>query len=333
MKHNEGHYDICSLETFRWSLFTFGDICFRLHVCAHSGLSILLYSPKVSYTLLVDSVPWLSNVEKSWRLSGKALLAFPPSSFVGALRNELTSLTFSVVSEICDVIKAKVAFDSSYVQQSGGTNAIDVGIVQSWACAVKELPHPIVDPTRLDVHYSPFRGSQDSPSTGFPFQTPYGSTKKFAFGNPIPQFNLFPTSTSAFMPSQYSVLGQISASTSQNVRTSNSEQSGAFNSIQPFFNAPVPSQYVQAAQSSAPPQSGGQYTPVSSQYVQAAQSSAPPQSGGYHSHHFVNSMPISQSQNPFLPINIHAPVKVLRPWQAGYKRIRMADIIAASKAE
>ena len=78
-------------------------------------LPLRSYTARNCYSFLVNRIPWMTQVENSWRLTGETLLSFPPASFAENLRLELSGLPFSVVQEIFEIVKAKIISDSSIV--------------------------------------------------------------------------------------------------------------------------------------------------------------------------------------------------------------------------
>ncbi len=76
-------------------------------------LPLRSYTARNCYSFLHHRIPWMTNVESSWRLTGFTFLSFPPSAFVDNLRLELSAFPFSVVCEIFDVIKNKIIADAA----------------------------------------------------------------------------------------------------------------------------------------------------------------------------------------------------------------------------
>ena len=75
-------------------------------------LPLRLFSAENAFAFLVNKIPWMTNVEASFRLTGAMLLCFDPEFFISNLSLELSAFPFSVCSEIWDVIKEKIAFDA-----------------------------------------------------------------------------------------------------------------------------------------------------------------------------------------------------------------------------
>lgn len=324
------------------------------------------YTAKNCYSFLVDRIPWMSNVEFSWRLSGETLLTFPPSVFVDNLRLELNILPYSVVCEIFDVIKEKVLADAAIPVSDGAEPVVNPQLASLWASA----PRASFPAVRLDSILSP--GNAAPPQT--PFTLPpvpfgfsgYHPSKKFAFGAPpVPLFQAQATSQHSLpafpppsqhgmqvqpaqMPSQYGTAAATSQMLSQN-NVSGAVSSVAFNSP-PHTNGQQSSQNDRQALGQSALSAGIPPPPLASQHVQQLSSQHDQQLPSQHvqNPNFVSN-PSHIPSNPFSFINLQSPAKVLKPWEVaaiqrvalpqdsglpvGYKRISMAATIAAAKAE
>ena len=326
------------------------------------------YSARNCYTFLLDRIPWLSNVETSWRLSGQTLLSFAPSVFTSNLRLELNTLPFSVVCEIFDVIKEKVIADAAIQVAEGEEPAVNPQVASQWVSAPKSS-FPAV---RLDALMSP---SDNFVQPQTPLTMPnysavvpgYQPSKKFAFGVPqIPfqsqaqvssQYSLsaFPNSQPsqhgypmqpAAMPSQHGTAAAPPLTLPQSDVTG-AVSSGAFNSP-PHTNIQQSSQHDrQVPGSNAFISAGIPPPPLSSQHATQLPSQHVQQLSSQHvqlPNSFSNQS--NSSVNPFSFVNFQAQAKVLKPWEVaalqraprpqdtglppGSKRISMAATIAAA---
>jgi len=318
-------------------------------------LPFRLFSPKNAYNYLLESIPWMTNVESSWRLSGATLLSFEPSAFINNLRVELSSFPFSVCSEIWDIVKEKVAADALIVVADSLQPPIDPVVASKWASASKSsYPEPqnlfglLGTPLQSGHAVGGTPATQTHFASGFAGYPPH---KKFAFSPPSHVSSQYGLAQPAPLPSQYGQKAPLAHESSLNGLMAPSV-ANAFNSPS-NVNAQQLSQNSQMAPpvanafNSLPNVSG----PQPLQHGQQASLHSPQSRGGPQFQ--LQPPPLSQNHvqqfNSFLPFSVHAPAKVLKPWElaalsrapalqdpgmpTGYKRISMHAVIEAAKAE
>ena len=96
-------------------------------------LQLQAMQPSEVFLFLVSRIPGLRMFEPVWSLSGAALMAFKPQTFVHALQLEFLSFPRTLAVEVFKVIQKKIMDQAQVTSTDDSSNAIDGFDFSAWS--------------------------------------------------------------------------------------------------------------------------------------------------------------------------------------------------------